>query len=148
MNVKQIAKGLVALGIAMLSGSGAVADEASREAIAERLAPVGSVCLQGQDCGTQAAQAEAETNAESGGGGLDGASLYSSIGCAACHDSGAAGAPGLGDAEAWASRIEQGTEALYQSVYEGKGAMPARGGSSASDEEIQAVVDYMVAEAE
>lgn len=148
MNVKPIVKGLVALGLAMVSGSGAVADT-SREAIAERLAPVGSVCLQGQDCGTAAAtEAQAATDAENGGGELDGASLYTSTGCAACHDSGAAGAPGLGDTEAWASRLEQGTEALYQSVFEGKGAMPPRGGSSASDEEIQVVVDYMIAEAE
>lgn len=147
MNVKLIVKSLVALGVAMLSGSGAVAD-ASRDAIAERLAPVGSVCLQGQDCGTQAAQAEAETDAESSGGELDGASLYTSTGCAACHDSGAAGAPTLDDSQDWLARLEEGTDALYQSVYEGKGAMPARGGSSASDEEIQAVVDYMIAEAE
>lgn len=56
--------------------------------------------------------------------------------------------PALGDTEAWSARLEQGTEDLYQSVFDGKGAMPARGGSSASDEEIQAVVDYMVAEAE
>ncbi|SER53591.1 Cytochrome c5 [Vreelandella subterranea] len=147
MNVKQIAKGLIALGVAMLSGSGAAAD-ATRDAIAERLAPVGSVCLQGQECGTAAGTAaQGEAAAESGSE-LDGASLYTSTGCAACHDSGAAGAPLLGDTQAWSARLEEGTEVLYQSVYEGKGAMPARGGSSASDEEIQAVVDYMIAEAE
>lgn len=147
MNSKWSVRGLLVLGGAMMSGSGLLADT-SDEAIAERLAPVGSVCLQGQDCGTASAEAQAEADAESGGGGSDGASLYTSTGCAACHDSGAAGAPALGDSEAWSARLEQDTEALYQSVFEGKGAMPARGGSSASDDEIEAVVDYMVAEAE
>lgn len=147
MNSKWSVRGLLVLGIAMMGGPGLLADT-SDEAVAERLAPVGSVCLQGQDCGTAASEAQAEADAESGGGGSDGASLYASAGCAACHDSGAAGAPKLGDTQAWSARLEQGTEALYQSVFEGKGAMPARGGSSASDEEIEAVVDYMVAEAE
>ncbi|KPQ27197.1 Cytochrome c5 [Halomonas sp. HL-93] len=147
MNVKWTLGSLAALGVVIMSGSGALADT-SRETITERLAPIGSVCLQGQSCGTQAAEEEAESNAQSGDGDLDGQALYSSTGCAACHDSGTAGAPALGDTEAWSARLEQGTEDLYQSVFDGKGAMPARGGSSASDEEIQAVVDYMVAEAE
>ncbi|SDM89265.1 c-type cytochrome [Vreelandella arcis] len=148
MKIKLMLGGLVALVMAMVGGSVALA-ETSREAIAERLAPVGSVCLEGQDCGTAAAsEAQAQSGAQSGGGEVDGATLYSNIGCAACHDSGVAGAPTLGDTQAWASRLDQGTEALYQSVFNGKGAMPPRGGSSASDEEIEVVVDYMVAEAE
>ncbi len=92
-------------------------------------------------------EASSDDEAASGSD-LDGEALYASAGCAACHDSGAAGAPVLGDADAWAPRIEQGMDTLYESVINGKGAMPPKGGSSASDEEIQAVVDYMVAEAE
>lgn len=95
--------------------------------------------------GEEESAAEDEAASDSG---LDGEALYGSSGCAACHDSGAAGAPMLGDAEAWAPRIEQGTETLYESAINGKGAMPPKGGSSASDEEIQAIVDYMVSEAE
>ncbi|WP_226912438.1 c-type cytochrome, partial [Halomonas sp. 3D7M] len=87
-----------------------------------------------------------EEEAASGGSGLDGEALYTSAGCVACHAAGVAGAPKIGDAEAWGPRIEQGTDALYQSVFNGKGVMPPRGGSSASDEEIMAVVDYMVSE--
>ncbi|MDR5874348.1 c-type cytochrome [Halomonas sp. CUBES01] len=147
MNNKWSVRGLFVLGVAMTGGPGLLADT-SDEAIAERLAPVGSVCLQGQDCGTAAAEAQAGANDQSSGGGSDGAALYASTGCAACHDSGAAGAPKLGDTQAWSARLAQGNEALYQSVFNGKGAMPARGGSSASDDEIEAVVDYMVAEAE
>ncbi|HSP58270.1 MAG TPA: c-type cytochrome [Halomonas sp.] len=92
-----------------------------------------------------------DTDAEGSGNGdsgLDGEALYSSAGCAACHASGAAGAPVLGDAEAWGPRLEKGTEELYASAINGIGAMPAKGGSSASDEEVEAVVDYMINEAE
>jgi cytochrome c5 len=87
-----------------------------------------------------------EEDATSGGSGLDGEALYASVGCVACHASGVAGSPKMGDAEAWGPRIEQGMDALYASVFNGKGVMPPRGGSSASDEEIMAVVDYMVSQ--
>ena len=64
--------------------------------------------------------------------------------CAACHISGAAGAPKLGDKAAWAARLPAGVDALTASVIKGKGAMPPKGGSSASDAEIKTVVEYMV----
>ena len=64
--------------------------------------------------------------------------------CAACHAAGVAGAPKMGDAGAWADRLKQGLEALVQAAVKGKGAMPPRGGSSASDEQIAASVHYMV----
>ncbi|MDI5889945.1 c-type cytochrome [Halomonas rhizosphaerae] len=92
-------------------------------------------------------EASSDDEAASGSD-FDGEALYGSSGCAACHDSGAAGAPVLGDADAWAPRIEQGMDTLYESAINGKGAMPPKGGSSASDEEIQAIVDYMVEESE
>nr|WP_183324976.1 c-type cytochrome [Halomonas cerina] len=100
---------------------------------------------------TEQASAEAATEGEatSAGNGLDGEALYGSSGCAACHDSGAAGAPVLGDAEAWAPRIEQGKETLYASAINGKGAMPPKGGNmSLADEKVKAIVDYMVSQAE
>jgi len=69
--------------------------------------------------------------------------LYASA-CAACHDTGAAGAPKVGDKTAWASRLALGIEGLTASAIKGKGIMPARGGSQASDDEIKAIVTYMV----
>ena len=82
------------------------------------------------------------------GGPRDGATVDSS-GCAACHDSGAAGAPKTGDAGAWASRIDKGMDTLVKHAYEGFNAMPAKGGcGSCSDEEIQAAVEHMVAQSE
>ena len=64
--------------------------------------------------------------------------------CAACHIAGVAGAPKLGDKAAWAPRLVAGVDGLTASAIKGKGAMPPRGGSTASDAEIKAVVAYMV----
>ena len=61
-----------------------------------------------------------------------------------CHAAGVAGAPKLGDKAAWAPRIAQGMPAMVQSAIKGKGAMPPKGGSSASDADLRAAVEYMV----
>jgi cytochrome c5 len=75
-----------------------------------------------------------------------GKKLYDSV-CMACHVAGVAGAPKFGDKAAWAPRIATGMDTLYASVIKGKNAMPARGGSGASDDDIKAAVQYMVAAA-
>ena len=67
--------------------------------------------------------------------------------CTACHSTGVAGAPKLGDKAAWAPRIAQGIDALTASAIKGKGAMPPKGGSTASDADIKSVVTYMVSAA-
>ena len=64
--------------------------------------------------------------------------------CIACHGAGVAGAPKFGDKAAWAPRIKQGIDVLVQNAIKGKGAMPPRGGSSASDADMRAAVQYMV----
>ena len=68
--------------------------------------------------------------------------------CIACHGAGVAGAPKFGDKAAWAPRVKQGSALLYEHAlkgFQGKaGMMPPKGGSSASDEEVKAAVDYMV----
>ncbi len=67
--------------------------------------------------------------------------------CVACHATGVAGAPKVGDAAAWTPRVKAGLNALYASALKGKGAMPAKGGNpSLSDEAVQAAVRYMVAQ--
>lgn len=63
--------------------------------------------------------------------------------CAACHASGAAGAPKLGDTAGWAPRIQTGFEALVHSALKGKGAMPPQGGGDFNDTEIARGVAYM-----
>jgi cytochrome c5 len=73
--------------------------------------------------------------------------LYTSI-CSACHIAGVANAPKIGDKAAWAPRLAAGVDGLTASVIKGKGAMPPKGGAAAATEdEIKAVVSYMVATA-
>jgi cytochrome c5 len=69
--------------------------------------------------------------------------IYAQL-CATCHAAGIAGAPKVGDKASWAPRLAQGIDALTANAIKGKGAMPPRGGSTASDAEIKAVVTYMV----
>lgn len=64
--------------------------------------------------------------------------------CLACHGSGAAGAPKLGDIDAWAPRIKQGYETLAKHAREGIRAMPAKGGNPDLDDiEVDRVVVLM-----
>lgn len=64
--------------------------------------------------------------------------------CGACHTSGAAGAPKIGDNAAWAPRIALGLEALSKSAAAGKGAMPPKGGAAdLSDIELERAVVFM-----
>ena len=69
--------------------------------------------------------------------------LYTQV-CSVCHAAGVAGAPKFGDKAAWAPRAAQGIDALTASAIHGKGAMPPKGGSTASDADIKTVVTYMV----
>jgi cytochrome c5 len=73
-----------------------------------------------------------------------GEALYKQA-CTVCHAAGVAGAPKLGDKAAWAPRLGAGVDGLTASVIKGKGAMPPKGGSAASDAEIRATVEYMLA---
>jgi cytochrome c5 len=75
-----------------------------------------------------------------------GKQIYEQV-CIACHGSGVAGAPKFGDKAAWANRISQGVDALYQSALKGKGAMPPRGGFAGTDDELKVAVEYMISAA-
>jgi len=76
-----------------------------------------------------------------------GQAVYTAV-CAACHGSGAAGAPKLGDAGAWAARIKQGYDILVQHAVQGIRLMPAKGGNPDLDDiEVARAVAYMGNEA-
>lgn len=108
------------------------------QAIVDRVAPVGTTCMVGDPCAGEATASSGATAARTP------EDIYNSN-CMACHMTGASDAPILGNAEQWAPRIAQGTETLYLHAIEGLNAMPAKGLClSCSDEEIHAVVDYMV----
>ena len=112
-------------------------DIENSNSIAERLAPVGQFAAD-----TSAVTLEAVAPIV-----LSGEEAYTS--CAACHAAGIAGAPALGDAASWSTRIAQGIDTLYSHAIKGfqgsTGFMPAKGGNTAlSDESVRAAVDYMV----
>jgi len=90
-----------------------------------------------------AAAAPAETAPATAAVGIDGQSLYAA--CAACHSTGVANAPKIGDAAAWGPRAATGIDALLASAIKGKGAMPPKGGrADFSDAQIKAIIEYMV----
>lgn len=68
--------------------------------------------------------------------------------CVSCHGTGVMGAPKLGDKAAWGPRIAKGKDVLYTSAISGLNLMPSRGGNAAlKDEELKAVVDFMLSKA-
>lgn len=75
-----------------------------------------------------------------------GKKIYESA-CQACHGSGVLGAPKFGDKAAWAARIKQGQSVLHEHAIAGIRGMPPKGGSTASDADVKAAVDYMTAAA-
>ncbi|MDP3616084.1 MAG: c-type cytochrome, partial [Rubrivivax sp.] len=107
---------------------GAGSDGLGEEAVAKRLQRVGSVEIRD-------ASAPAVLRA--------GDAVYAAQ-CAACHASGAAGAPKFADAAAWAPRISTGYEALLTAVIKGKGAMAAQGGGEFNDLELGRAVVHLV----
>lgn len=72
-----------------------------------------------------------------------GKALYTQV-CQACHAAGVLGAPKFGDKAAWALRLKEPMETVYNYALHGKGQMPPKGGSNASDDDVKAAVDYMV----
>jgi len=71
--------------------------------------------------------------------------------CLACHGTGVAGSPKVGDKAAWKDRIAQGMKVMVDHANKGfqgkKGFMPAKGGrANLSDAAIADAVAYMVEE--
>ncbi|MBL1377433.1 cytochrome c5 family protein [Zobellella sp. CGMCC 1.18722] len=132
---------LAGVAAASLSGMAYAANDMSPEAIAERTKPVGSVYTAADLEGiVETAAASSEP-----AGPRSGEAVYTAA-CAACHGTGAAGAPIKGDADAWAPRVAQGRDTLLTHVMEGFNVvMPARGAcGNCSDEELELALDYML----
>ncbi len=109
-------------------------------AIAMRIKPVVTLDdLLGEGSSDQSAEAEpvAAKSAQD---------LYNGA-CMACHGTGVAGAPKLGDKAAWEPRAGVGIDGLLSSAKAGKGAMPPNGGTSYSEDELRSVIEYMLTEA-
>jgi cytochrome c5 len=119
-------------GMAVVFSVSAAMDEQS---IAERLKPVGTVCIEGDDCGTASAAAAL--------GPKDASDIYKAS-CSACHGSGVLGAPKFGTSD-WAGRAAKGIDTLTENAIAGINAMPPRGTcASCSDDEIKQTIQYIL----
>ena len=117
----------------VMTGSKMAGDNQSAletSAVAARIKPVADVAI-----------------AESGGGAAKAAQSGEQVVqqyCAACHATGAAGAPKIGDKVAWAKLIGSGLDQMLKIAIAGKGAMPPRGAATdLSDEELAGAIVYM-----
>jgi cytochrome c5 len=137
--------GLVAVAMSLaltLAGCGGGEEELvltaeQEKAVAQRLAPEGEITLEKDVVSTAPAIA---ANAEP----RSGEEIYNKA-CTTCHTAGVGGAPILGDAAVWETRLANGMETLYSNAIQGINAMPPRGlCMDCSDDEVKATVDYMV----
>ena len=129
-----------------------VSDYKLEEVVVENIKPVGQVYIAGQN---EPEDTVAAVVVAGGGAGdaaaaepRSGEQVYNSN-CMACHGTGAAGAPKLGDKAAWAPRIATGVDAMLGVAIKGKGAMPPKGAcASCSDDDLKAGIEYMVSQSQ
>ena len=158
MGLSVFGKFVITLGMALAAGSALA--QLDEQSIINNIAPIGQVCLQGQDCMARASSAPASaapvsapapaaaaapaSAAAAAPAGFDAATVYQQS-CFACHGSGAAGAPRLGDSAAWEEKMAKGMDAVVANAINGINAMPAKGMCmTCSEDDIRALVEYMV----
>lgn len=127
--------------VMVLSGliaSNSFAISAEKEAaIAERIKPVGDICLEGDSscAGAVAVVSDEPRSAED---------IYNKT-CTGCHSTGAAGAPKTGNASEWGPRKAKGLETLYTHALNGFNGMPPKGlCMDCSDDELKSTVDFIL----
>ncbi|HDR9204322.1 c-type cytochrome [Burkholderia vietnamiensis] len=116
------------------SAAGASGADASNAQPAAAMAAIAAIPKAGDK------PAAAPTSADAASAGK---ALYTQV-CQACHAAGVLGAPKFGSKEDWAPRLKDSMDTVYNYALHGKGAMPPKGGSNASDADVKAAVDYMV----
>ncbi|WMS86599.1 c-type cytochrome [Pleionea litopenaei] len=111
----------------------------SKENIAKRTAPVGKIYVEGDDVPAAAPPPVVESTGPRSGG-----DVYTAN-CSACHGAGVGGAPKFGTS-AWSDLAAANSiDALLQSVVNGKGIMPPRGGcANCSDDELKDAIQHMI----
>lgn len=128
--------------------TGSLAAQSLDQQIAERLKPIGEVCLAGQACASGGAAPAAQVAAAATGE-FSAEQVYTQS-CAMCHATGMAGAPKFGDADAWSGRIAaKGFETVVKNSITGINAMPAKGMCmTCTDENMTALVEYISGQAQ
>ncbi|KVP92857.1 cytochrome C [Burkholderia ubonensis] len=119
---------------ATAAAGAAPASGAADAAIAAAQAAIAAIPKSGEK------PAAAPTSADAASAGK---ALYTQV-CQACHAAGVLNAPKFGSKEDWAPRLKEPMDTVYNYALHGKGAMPPKGGSNASDADVKAAVDYMV----
>ncbi|WP_175841913.1 c-type cytochrome [Burkholderia contaminans] len=119
------------------------AQPASGAAAASGAADAASAQIAAAQAAIAAIPKAGEAPAAAPAGADAGKALYTST-CQACHAAGVLGAPKFGSKEDWAPRLKDSMDTVYNYALHGKGAMPPKGGSNASDADVKAAVDYMV----
>lgn len=148
----------------------------AQQSIEDNIRPVGQVCLAGQSCvGNPVGKAavampaaefhgeaiaepiteeiavtevavEVEAAVEPAVAAFDVEATYQ-MSCFACHGTGAAGAPKLGDQVVWEERMAKGIDAVMANVVTGVNTMPPKGlCMTCSDGDLRALVDYMTSQ--
>lgn len=111
----------------------------AQQQIAKEIAPVAQVNVAGAS-----GAAASSGGGAAGGGALTGEQIVKKT-CSACHGTGAAGAPKIGDHAEWKKRYDVGgLDNLLKVAIHGKGAMPPRGGGGYKDAEMKKAIIYML----
>lgn len=137
-----LAVGCVILIILASNLTSEVAEYKPEEVVVANIKPVGNVSIAGESQPAPAMAVAAVETAPSEP--RSGETVYKKS-CMSCHASGAAGAPKLGDAAAWAPRVAAGMDSLMANAVKGLNAMPPKGlCMDCSDDELMAAIDYIV----
>jgi len=116
--------------------------------VLNRIKPLGVVATTAEEAKAATPKVVAVNVVSEKAGPLTAEQVYNTA-CLACHSTGAAGAPKTGDVAAWAPRIEQGNDVLFEHATKGFKGMPPRGGSpQLTDENIKDAINFMVAKSQ
>lgn len=133
-------KKILAAQAAVLALWAVSAQAATNDEIAERIKPVGEVCIQGEECKGVGAVAV------TAGGGAKSADDVIAAHCGACHSAGVLGAPKIGDGADWKKRADEqgGLDGLLAKAISGINAMPPKGTcADCSDDELMSAIKKM-----
>ena len=141
---------ILALANVLISDADYSHDSVIQGNIEDRTSPIGSVNVAGETSADDATQDSSDTSIEDTQTVADASTSIDQLytqGCSACHATGVANAPKLGDKVSWEPRIAKGVDQLYASAINGipGTTMMAKGGRvDYSDDDIKKIVDYML----
>jgi cytochrome c5 len=146
------ATAVVAFIVANMVASGtystAQTDRIKHHLLTQRMAPVGEVYVGKVPASARTAAAAAGKKKSSKP--MSGKAIWQGT-CSACHKTGVAGAPPIGDKQEWSKHIAKGLATLKKHAINGyhgpEGVMPAKGGNPGlTDKQVVKAMEYMVSQ--